>query len=152
MNDEQQRVADLIRDAFHGVTLGNGVGLWQGQGLDDYADAKTIAAYRERDEKNDWPSISVDQLNRCHSSLCFFDAEGMRFHLPAFLLADLAGELSCGMDITLAYLEDYRINQFALLTDQQRRAVRTFLLLLEKKADEFVRPHIERALLEYWIE
>ncbi|MDZ7616233.1 MAG: hypothetical protein U1E05_04465, partial [Patescibacteria group bacterium] len=43
-NDQQKltadkdRVLDLVRSAFRGVTLGNGVGLRHGQGLDDYAD------------------------------------------------------------------------------------------------------------------
>jgi hypothetical protein len=84
----KQEVASHIREAFHGVTLGNGIGLLEGQGLDDYEDEATRKAYRERDEKHDWERIPVEALNRCQSSLSFFDAEGMRFHLPAFIRLD----------------------------------------------------------------
>lgn len=38
MKPEYENTARLIRDGFAGVTLGEGVGLWQGQALDDYAD------------------------------------------------------------------------------------------------------------------
>lgn len=46
MTDAEQRVAGLIREAFQGVTLGNGIGLRQAQGLDDYASAKMLARKR----------------------------------------------------------------------------------------------------------
>lgn len=36
---------------------------------------------REKDEKDNWERISVEDLNNCRDSLCFMDAEGMRFHL-----------------------------------------------------------------------
>jgi hypothetical protein len=76
MNDDLCR---LIREAFAGVKLGGGVGLQQAQGFDDHEDEKTCARYRANDEKEDWSHIPAEELNRCNSSLCFFDAEGMRF-------------------------------------------------------------------------
>jgi len=75
----------------------------------------------------------------------------MRFHLPAFLIADLKGEYRCDMAFPLAYLDDYRLTQFVALTSAQRAAVRTFLLhILEDPDYESDRPHIKRALEEYW--
>lgn len=94
MTDAERRIADVVRSAFQGVTLGNGIGLWQGQGLDDYANSETLARYRAQDEKVDWSRIPASELDSCHSSLSFFDAEGMRFHLPAYLIADLEGTLT----------------------------------------------------------
>ena len=93
MTADNGRVLGLVRRAFQGVTLGKGVGLRQGQGLDDYADERTLASYRAQDEKHDWSAIPVADLDRCYSSLSFFDADGMRFHLPAYLIADLEGSL-----------------------------------------------------------
>src|SRR4051812_12445181 len=78
--ESAQQVARAIEAAFAGVALGGGVGLQEAQGLDDYADDETCAAYRANDEKDNWHRISTEALNRCHSSLSFFDAEGMRFH------------------------------------------------------------------------
>ncbi len=145
-------VANRIREAFRGVVLGRGVGLWQGQGLDDYADASTLAAYRARDEQTDWSAIPVSELNRCHSSLSFFDAEGMRFHLPCFLLAELEGALLNGVLFHLVTIDDYARGRFALLSEAQRQAVRAFLLLCASDPEfAFERPEIEQALKDYWV-
>ena len=150
---DRERVAKLVREAFDGVTLGNGIGLWQGQAIDDYADGQTTATARLRDEKRDWRAISVDDLNRCHSSLSFFDAEGMRFHLPAFILAELNGTLLSGVVFNLTSLDDYNRKQFAVLSDAQRKAVREALLIFKDDPNfEFERPAIKSALAEYWTE
>lgn len=147
----KQEVASHIHEAFHGVTLGNGIGLLEGQGLDDYEDEATRKAYRERDEKHDWDRIPVEVLNRCQSSLSFFDAEGMRFHLPAFIIAELNGESDVGCVFHLTHLDDYAMSKLASLSSGQRKAVREFLLFLRDAPDyEFDRPQIERALSEYW--
>ncbi len=47
----------------------------------------------------------------------------MRFHLPAYLIADLQGAYNFGMAFCLTHLNDYTISQFALLSDAQRCAV-----------------------------
>ncbi len=148
-----QTVCRVIEEAFAGVTLGNGVGLQEARGLDDYEDAATRAAYRATDEKEDWRSIPPAMLNAHYSSLSFFDAEGMRFHLPAYLIADLHGDYGCGMDICLTHLSEHSLTQFSLLSAAQRRAVRMYLLHIAEEPDyAFGRPHIIRALDEYWCE
>ncbi|GDY22579.1 hypothetical protein LBMAG56_39260 [Verrucomicrobiota bacterium] len=145
-------VCRVIEAAFSGVTLGGGVGLQEAQGLDDFADAETCAAYRASDEKNDWHRISAEALRRCNSSLSFFDAEGMRFHLPAYLVADLRGDYGFGMAFCLTQTSDYD-RYFRLLSDAQRRAVRAFLLhILDDRDYEFDSPQIFHALDEYWTE
>lgn len=154
---EQSEVADgicvLIEEAFTGVTLGKGGGLRQAQGLDDYADADTCGRYRAEDEKEDWRRIPIEALNACNSSLSFFDAEGMRFHLPAFLVADLRGDYGFGMAFCLTHLSDYNLAQFSLLSPMQRAAVRSYLLFIVDDQDyAFDREHIQRALDVYWTE
>jgi len=79
----RDQVKARIRDAFGDVQLGSGVGLREAQALDDYAGDADRAARRAFDRKTDWQSIASAELNECNSSLSFFDAEGMRFHLPA---------------------------------------------------------------------
>src|SRR5277367_3415374 len=81
-----------IQRVFRGVVVGDGIGLWQAQAIDDYEDEAEQEAARARDEKVDWAAIPGKSLLYCDSSLSFFDADGMRFHLPAFLLAEVAGE------------------------------------------------------------
>ncbi len=150
MNRDQSDLANFIRDAFRGVTLGDGVGMLEGQGLDDYDDAETLKALRARDEKEDWSRIPVDLLNNGHSSLSFFDAEGMRFHLPAYLVAKLEGTLTQDVIFHLTYLDDHGLSRFELLSEDQREAVRRFLLLQLDPENSFMSPLIQKALDLYW--
>jgi len=150
MNAKRERVASLIRDAFHGVTLGNGVGIWEGRALDDYADGHGIAAARQRDERMDWSAITIDDLSECESSLSFADAEGVRFLLPAFLLAQLEDSLPAGVtfDLTRRHRPE---EHFATLSPAQRTAVREFLLVLRDEPNyAYYRADIDRSLGTLW--
>jgi hypothetical protein len=63
----------------------------------------------------------------------------MRFHLPAYLIADLRGEYQAGMAF--------------ILTQAQRTAVRLFLKFIESDPDyQWDQPHIVSALSGYWAE
>lgn len=150
MDDDRRRVTELIRHAFRDVSLGNGIGLRQGRGLDNYADTKTLAAYRAEDEKLDWSAIPIKDLNRYNDALSFLDAEGMRFHLPAFLIASLERN---GPDVVF-YLTFPADGKFELLNAEQRQAVREFLIhrlhTLSEPQLGFEGPRIESALNEYW--
>src|SRR3954462_14330046 len=148
---DMQALVSLIREAFSGVTLENGIGLREAQGIDDYAYAQTCAAYPTGDEKQAWSRISIEELNACYSSLSFFDAKGMRFHLAAFLIAELSGEYHQDMSLQLAYLNDYTISQYGLLSPAQRSAVRAYLqFVLRDPRYAFSHAQIKRALDEYW--
>ena len=146
------RIIERISEVFSGVTLGDGVGLRQAQGLDDSEDEATCAGYREADEKEDWQKITSADLNACNSSLSFFDAAGMRFHLPAYMTAELRGEYNFGMAFSLTQVDDYDY-YYSALDSAQRQVVRQFLLfLLDDPEYNFDRSHIERALEDYWTE
>lgn len=139
-------------EAFAGVTLGSGIGLLEANGLDDYANEQKLAEYRANDEKLDWRSIPLERLNRYSSSLSFFDAEGMRFHLPAFLVADMQGLYGFDLIYNLVH-STLMEGQCALLTKKQRAVVRRYLEFAAQE-EEFERDHdhIRRALENYWAE
>jgi len=141
----------VIARAFDGVRLGDGVGLREAQAMDDYEDETTQKRHRSKDEKLDWSRISAETLNRCESSLSFFDADGMRFHLPAFLLIDIDGKSNSGPIFDLTTLNDHKKAQFASLDGDQRKAVAAFLhwYLLHDLCVIESRP-IERALRDFW--
>ncbi len=154
MDEERTRIEKRIREAFRGVVLGEGIGLREGNGLDDYADSKTLAEYRAQDERESWESIPSDVLNHYSSSLSYFDAEGMRFHLPAFLIDELSGgSLTYSIVFHLTYLngDDRRMS---LLSRDQKQAVREFLTYrlstLQEPNPSFEKPLIEHALTEVW--
>lgn len=132
----KQELTAKIRTAFKDVKLEDGVGLWEGQGLDDYADEKTMQELRKRDERENWGHIPYKDLAYCYSSLSFFDAKGMRFCLPQFLVFDLlAEELSekegAPPDVlfTLGHElnGDYQKNRFSLFDDGQVQCVIDYL-------------------------
>lgn len=146
---EAESIRASIRNAFAGMKLGNGVGLYQAQGIDGYEDAEACATYRANDEKEDWSRISVKALNECNSSLSFFDGEGMRFHLPAYLLGDLNGTYEHGMAFVLTQTSQQEA-QFRLLNNEQREAVRDYLKFIESEPEyAFDRESIRNALSTY---
>ena len=158
-SQEREQATQAIRDAFNGVILENGVGLFEGQGLDDYASEDECRELRSKDELSDWANIPVSRLNECYSSLSFFDAAGMRFHLPAFLLAELnhpygSFNFNCVFHLTEPVDKDsnrrlrkYAKAQLSLLNKDQRKAVRLFLqCLLNDQEYEFDWPSIRQAL------
>ena len=147
--DTLERLKRQIEAAFAGVKLGSGIGLYEAQALDGYATEAKQAKCRERDESENWQAISVQRLNECNSSLSFFDAEGMRFHLPAFLLADLDGTFDFDMDFHLTRCPDER---FILLNSAQAQAVQDYLRFIEDEPDyASSRADIRHAIEEYWV-
>lgn len=147
------KLRDLIQDAFAGVTLGNGVGLRESHALDHYEDQETCASIRACDEKQDWRSLSIEYITSQGGGMAFFDAEGMRFHLPAFLLADLETSEGSLVADYLSRLSDHVCWQLSLLSERQRHAVRAWLeFVLEDTTEASERRSIRRALEGFWSE
>jgi hypothetical protein len=139
-----------IESAFAGVSLQEGIGLYEAQAIDDYASEAERLAYRAKDEKLNWHNISIDDLNRCYSSLSFFDAQGMLFHLPAFLLASLNDDYLHSLTYILTGSWVDRERKFSLFNAEQRFAVRAYLLFLLDEPDEvFSYSDIRDALEQY---
>ena len=125
LKDQIRRSKALIHQidiAFDGVTLGDGIGLWETDGIDDYCSETELKNLRERDEKHDWRRISPGDLNDCNAAPCFLDAEGMRFLTPAFLTAELNGQFSGFIDI-LIYNSIVAVDFVQLLSPSQRHVI-----------------------------
>ncbi|PYG59882.1 DUF6714 family protein [Rhizobium sp. UGM030330-04] len=135
-----------VREAFADVTLGGGVGLSEAQALDDYASNEVRAACRAGDEKTDWAAIPLKDLNRHSGSPAFLDAEGMRFHLPAYMIADLDGDYRHEFTPYLCGCQE----TFSLLTPLQRDAVEMYLRAISEKENlPSYQDDVERALEEW---
>jgi len=146
-------IAAEVTEAFQTVKLGQGVGLFEGQAIDDYETTEERGRKRAKDEKEDWRRIESKHLNACHSSLSFFDPEGMRFHLPAFICCELRGEYHMGLRISLSGLDDLRRSQYSLLSPYQKATVARFLEFLATDIDSaFSRAAIEQDLIDYWLQ
>jgi hypothetical protein len=134
-----------IKSSFQNVKLEDGIGLWEGQGLDDYADESEILKLRLRDERNNWDTISYEDLAYAQSSLSFFDAKGMRFCLPKFLIFDLLedeifqekGISAPDVVFILGHNlnEEYQKNRFSLF---DRPQIETIIHYLEYKIEKII--------------
>jgi hypothetical protein len=81
--------------------------------------------------------------------LSFFDAEGMRFHLPRYLLADLDDEDGSQIIFHLTNVGEHSREQMSLLSAEQRAVVAAYLDLLAEE-EEWKRDEIETALETFW--
>jgi hypothetical protein len=137
-----------IKSAFEHVKLEDGIGIWEAQGIDDYSDLQTIAALKEKDEREYWDKVPYQDLVTCSSSLSFLDAKGMLFYLPKFMIFDLLAdeiyekEQNYAPDIlfTLGYKLDeaYQKNRFSLFDRLQKQVIIDFLTY---QVEDFAQRH-----------
>ena len=148
---KKQKLIKQIHQAFKKVSLEDGIGLWETQGLDDNLSKKECKKLRKKDEKDDWHKITVLSMYQCSSSLSFFDAKGMRFHLPQFMLLYLdvfeqeedtlekEGKLkNCFCPDVFLSLTYKMKSKFSLLNKEQIQTIINFLyFVLNKKTEEY---------------
>jgi hypothetical protein len=140
-----------ITDAFSDVTLGYGVGLREARGLDDYETESALKKLRKKDERIDWSSISIEDLNCFYSALSFVDAKGMRFILPAILIAEITGQFDHGFLSHLTQKNSLYNEQFSLFSHNQRKAIRLHLeMLIQNEEHSYDRKEIEAAIEAHW--
>jgi hypothetical protein len=148
-----EELCERIEAAFTGVKLGDGIGLWQAQGLDDYEPPEVCAEYRLRDETEDWSRISDDILQNCNSSPSFLDAKGFRFYMPAFMLSELRGDYGFHFMWSLIHFDCLGYARYELLDAAQRAVVRDYLIFFAGDPNEtYSRDDIMYALDTYWTE
>lgn len=137
-----------IDQAFGDVSLGDGIGLFESQAIDDYATEKAQQAERSRDERQDWRLIDEGDLSYAHSSLSFVDAKGMAFLLPAYMVASLDRDF--GHD-PVFHLTQCGYELFIELDHAQKKAVLHYLEWVATNPDyEFDRPHVIKSINEFW--
>ena len=151
----EESVIELIRKAFQNVTLGNGYGLRKAESWDFGGEGYTEELFQldEKEKAAGWQSLKAEDLDKYHVALSFFDPEGMRFHLPAYMIYELKDVFEyVSVIFHLTYIDDeYSLIRFSLLNHEQRNAVREYLLLLrDMEIYEFYYPHIDLALELYW--
>ena len=139
-----------IEMAFSGVVLGEGIGLFEGQALDDYDSEEVQKKQRVKDEKINWNTIPYDILQRCRSSLSFFDADGMRFHLPAYLIGSIKGKVDDPI-FQLTHMDRHFESRMASLNKLQKKCIIEYLnWCLAQEEYQFNHEDIVKALDEFW--
>ena len=127
MCERADELIEQIATAFAGVTLEEGIGLWESDGIDDYCGPDELRARRAKDEKIDWRRIPSDDLNHCNAAPSFLDARGLYFHTPAFMTAELRGEFKQDFIGRLIY-NTFTAPEFReMLTAPQRHAIIAYI-------------------------
>ncbi len=145
-----QKLIPAIENAFTDVTLGEGVGLMETFALDDYSDEETRVKVRDNDEMEEWRCLIGTSLQGIPTF--FFDAEGFRFHLPAFMCANLRGDIdTCYLAPVTASCSELsrRKDRIRLLNSDQKHVLRQYMEFLLEDPYEDV-PEIRNALEELW--
>jgi hypothetical protein len=126
-----------IREAFHGIELGDGVSLHQALVIDDYGTDEEQQAARAQDEHHDWQKILAlpSIYSIVSNAISFFDAPGMRFHLPVCLTL-LVNQPEEYVSL-LSSLSPLHYEAHQLLTEEQRQCVRDVRAYVVSHVDEF---------------
>ncbi|MCP4976836.1 MAG: hypothetical protein GY931_11800 [Maribacter sp.] len=84
---DKEALVELIETAFKNVRLGDGIGIFEAEAIDNYASEKETLKARAKDRKEwkNWTEIPREVIETFCSVLCFVDLEGMRFVLPAYM-------------------------------------------------------------------
>jgi hypothetical protein len=86
LGSEREELISEIRAAFHGISRGNGVTLHEARAIDDYKSEEERKQARELDHDKSWDEIPDADIKHYHDVFSFFDVEGFRYHLPAYMI------------------------------------------------------------------
>jgi len=153
-------LSEQIKLAFSSVALGDGVGIYEAEAIDNYAGKEEIAAAKAKDREvwGEWTQIPDNVLGTFYSALCFVDPEGMRFLLPAYMLFAINNykESDSASIDSVIYALDRGSEAFggneSLLSSEQKSAIISFLkyMVLEAGEDWVDATVASRAYEQHW--
>jgi len=107
--------------------------------------------------KTDWKTLDPTFLDHAPggfaSALSFFSKEALHFYLPAYLIADLKGQLKYTYPYNHLTLYLDPSPRFSIFNQEQAAAIVAYLTIIrDKDENELERPMIDEALIGYWYE
>ncbi len=155
---ERDRVALIaqISEAFASLRIvPGGMRLYDAELADDYGHEGPWALARKNDSYMRVHEVPDEAIEQCYSSLSFFDPEGLRFHLGAYMgwsLRHQQGSLSREFTVSALMVEDGELGawskqRLASFDPAQCRAVLAFLRYMSH--DDYLGRSAARAM-PYW--
>lgn len=93
MKQQLNYLISMIFSSFSNVKLQRGTSLWEAQALDNPLEDQVWESQclmkAKNDEQTNWQNITLQNLLDCCDLLYWMDSDGIRFHLPQWLLLDL---------------------------------------------------------------
>lgn len=160
-NLSRDEVEAKIKSAFARVTLGKGVSIRQSVVIDNCGEGCSDLEFRSlpmSEETSDWLSVSDAELEI--ACIGHFDADGLRYYLPALLLSinrnyDGTSLRVIGTIMALypkANDMKYHLERYKLLNEKQRKAITSWLAnspnFVQFKYDE--PKELNRAIRNFW--
>jgi len=127
------QIIDEIERAFDGVTRDDGVTLHETWEIDRCSSDRMRAKARRLDTDRRWQDVPDADIEQLPYALCFLDAEGFRYYIPAYMVWSLRHHQtndSEAVDNTVsAFMSDplHKDKRYSLLNDLQRRVICQFL-------------------------
>lgn len=134
---------EQIEAAFGKVRLGSGISLHQARALDRLDLPQVVQQARRRDTEERWQEIPDSKVEDFHYALTYLDPEGLRFHLPRYMVFSLEhpGLDSPAVDAAV-YACDFGedvaqdvLAQFNAMSRRQMRVIADFLLFIAESRD-----------------
>lgn len=148
---DKQRLIKHIEHAFRDVDLGEGMGLREARGIEDQLSQEELKVLRRKDKRQKWRNVQARMLSELESSLHMMNADGMRFYLPAYMIAIINGQVR---NVLIFHLTNDGVRgqgRFATLSDMQVDVVRNFLTWsLKQELQVFDKKRIYQALNGMW--
>lgn len=155
----KEDLAGRIAEAFGGVELGNGLSLHQAWAMDLLRPPEEVLEARALDTEKNWQDIPDDAVEQFHYALTFMDPEGLRFHLPRYMIYGLEHP---GLDApavdAAVYACDFGedpdqevVKQFNAMSRTQMECIAQFLVFVAGASDEHFDTMVAAIALEaFW--
>lgn len=79
-------ITDAIEAAFGDAALADGLSLHQAEALDHLQLPEVVRRARGLDTEERWQDIPDEKVEEFHFALTYLDPEGLRFHLPRYMV------------------------------------------------------------------
>lgn len=147
-------VLKLIEHAFSKVLLGEGIGIFEAEAIDNYASEQQTKKARAKDREfwRHWSEVPQEVISQASFALCFADPEGMRYLLPAYMAFSIKNyeeSASASVDSPIYALgrgEEAFGGDLSILSSEQRQAIIAYLELMILEAGEY---YVDASMASY---
>ena len=149
------KVNAAIRSPFEGVSRGDGITLHQTALIDRCGSQRELKKAARLDSDRRWQDVRDSDIEAEYSALCFLDAKGFRYYIPAYMtwtLNNYAVSQSVTSDCTIyAFTHDTEDKdpRFAALNEPQKRAIALFLRYFSEVGDGWADSYMASIALKF---
>jgi hypothetical protein len=138
----RNELIEKISAAFGNISLEDGIGILESEAIDCCVSDKNREKARNDDYREKWQSIPDEIISEHYSALCFMDAKGLRFNLPAYMTFALKyydSSNSASIDgVIYALCKDPEEleTDWSVFSDEQRNVIALFLRYMVTEVGE----------------